>query len=210
MYFRNYRNNRFRKSPCNEDQAYESHKSPCSDSYRYPRVKSDTSYDDRQYDLYRDRQPSDCRNDCYDRRFITKGMDAGPDPFVINIKEAAQNNDTFRTAIWTGKHLQVTLMSINPGEDIGFEVHPHLDQFIRIEAGEGLVLMGDCKDRMDFQRNVCADYAFVIPAGKWHNLINTGKCPIKLYSIYAPVQHPHGTVHCTKEDAMAAEEEYDH
>jgi mannose-6-phosphate isomerase-like protein (cupin superfamily) len=133
-------------------------------------------------------------------------MDYGPNPFVINIEEAAKQNDAFRTTIWTGEHLQVTLMSINVGEDIGFEVHPSVDQFIRIENGQGVVLMGDQEDQMDFQENVYKDFAFVIPAGKWHNLINTGDTPIKLYSIYAPPQHPHGTVHQTKEIANAGNE----
>lgn len=131
--------------------------------------------------------------------------DFGPKPFVVNIEEASIQNDTFRTAIWTGKHLQVTLMSINVREDIGLEIHPHLDQFIRIEQGEGLVLMGDEKNRLDFRAKVYDNFAFVIPAGKWHNLVNTGRTPLKLYSIYAPPQHPHGTVHRTKAEAMEAE-----
>jgi len=132
--------------------------------------------------------------------------DYGPEPFVVNINEAAKQNDTYRTALWTGKHLQITLMSLNVGEDIGLEVHPNLDQFIRIEQGQGIVKMGDRKDRLNFQERVYDDYAFVIPAGKWHNLINTGNEPLKLYSIYAPPQHPRGTVHVTKADAEAAEE----
>ena len=130
-----------------------------------------------------------------------KLMDYGPYPFVINIEEATKQNNNFRLALWTGRHLQLTLMSINVGEDIGLEMHPNLDQFIRIEEGLGLVQMGDRKDRLDFQSSVCDDYVFVIPAGKWHNLINMGNKPIKLYSIYAPPQHPHGTVHRTKADA---------
>lgn len=131
--------------------------------------------------------------------------DFGPEPFVVNIEEASKQNDYFRTALWTGRHLQVTLMSINVGEDIGLEIHPDLDQFIRIEEGRGIVKMGDRKDRLSFQRKVRDDFAFVIPAGTWHNLINTGNIPIKLYSIYAPPQHPRGTVHKTKADAEAAE-----
>lgn len=127
--------------------------------------------------------------------------DYGPEPFVVNIEKAAEQNNNFRTALWTGSHLQITLMSIGVGEDIGLEMHPNVDQFIRIEEGQGLVLMGDKKDNLDFQRRVYEDYAFVIPAGKWHNLINTGNKPIKLYSIYAPPQHPHGTIHKTKKDA---------
>ncbi|MDF2036607.1 cupin domain-containing protein [Cytobacillus oceanisediminis] len=136
--------------------------------------------------------------------------DYGPQPFVVDIEEATKQNNTFRTAIWTGQHLQLTLMSINPGEDIGLEIHPELDQFLRIEDGEGIVQMGDSKDRLDFQRKVADDFAIIIPAGKYHNIINTGSKPLKLYSIYAPPQHPFGTVHQTKADAMAAEEEHQH
>ena len=134
-----------------------------------------------------------------------KLKDYGPEPFVVNIEEASIQNNNFRTALWTGTNLQLTLMSIKVGGEIGLENHPELDQFIRIEEGQGLVKMGDRKDRLDFQKKVYADFAFIIPAGKWHNLINTGTKPIKLYSIYAPPQHPKGTVHETKEIADAAE-----
>lgn len=140
----------------------------------------------------------------------TRFSDHGPGPFVINIEEVTKQNNTFRTALWTGEHLQLTLMSINPGEDIGLEAHPDLDQFIRIEEGSGIIVMGDKKDYMNFQRNVAAEYAFIIPAGKWHNLINSGRTPLKLYSIYAPPQHPFGTVHVTKADAEAAESHNDY
>lgn len=127
--------------------------------------------------------------------------DYGPCPFAVNIENATLQNNTFRTALWTGEYLQLTLMSINVGEDIGLEMHTDVDQFIRIEQGEGLVLMGDCKHNLDFQRRVYDNYAIFIPAGKWHNLINVGCKPLKLYSIYAPPEHPRGTVHQTKEDA---------
>lgn len=131
--------------------------------------------------------------------------DYGPEPFVVNIEEVTKQNNTFRSALWTGEHLQLTLMSIDVGEDIGLEIHPNLDQFVRIEEGQGVVRMGDRKDYLNFQERVRADFAFIIPAGKWHNLMNTGNTPLKLYSIYAPPQHPPGTVHVTKADAMAAE-----
>jgi mannose-6-phosphate isomerase-like protein (cupin superfamily) len=131
--------------------------------------------------------------------------DYGPAPFVIDINEATKRNDTFRTALWTGSHFQITLMSINPGEEIGLENHPNLDQFLRVEEGEGIVKMGKKKDNLDFQREVADDFAIVIPANTWHNLINTGTTPLKVYSIYAPPQHPRGTVHETKADAEAAE-----
>jgi len=133
--------------------------------------------------------------------------DYGPEPFAINIVEATKQNDTFRTALWTGTHLQLTLMSIPVGGEIGLERHPDLDQFIRIEEGEGLVKMGDSQNNLDFQERVYDDFIFIIPAGKWHNLVNTGDIPIKLYSIYAPPQHPKGTVHETKADSDAAEAE---
>lgn len=134
-----------------------------------------------------------------------KLKDYGPELFAINIEKATKRNDNFRLALWTGTHLQLTLMSLKVGEDIGLEIHPDLDQFIRIEEGQGLVKMGDSSDNLDFQKKVSDDFIFIIPAGKWHNLINTGKTPLKLYSIYAPPQHPHSTVHKTKADAEAAE-----
>lgn len=131
--------------------------------------------------------------------------DYGPRPLVFNIEKATKQNNTFRTAIWTGSHLQVTLMSINVGEEIGAENHPNLDQFLRIEQGHGLVQMGYRREDMNMQVNVSDNDAIIVPAGTWHNLINMGNIPLKLYSIYAPPQHPHGTVHVTKADAMAAE-----
>jgi mannose-6-phosphate isomerase-like protein (cupin superfamily) len=136
-----------------------------------------------------------------------KLRDYGPEAFVFNIENVTKYNDHFRTALWTGEHLQITLMSLEVGESIGLEVHPDLDQFIRVEEGQGIAKMGDSRERPDFQVNVHEDNAIIIPAGKWHNLINTGNKPLKLYSIYAPPEHPHGTVHETKE---IAEEAHDH
>ncbi|AGC68820.1 cupin 2 barrel domain-containing protein [Thermoclostridium stercorarium subsp. stercorarium DSM 8532] len=136
---------------------------------------------------------------------VTELKDYGPEPFVINIERATKQNNTFRTALWTGKYMQLTLMSIGVGEDIGLEIHPNVDQFIRIEEGTGLVKMGDSKHNLNYQKDVSDGYIIIIPAGKWHNIINTGNRPLKLYSIYAPPQHPRGTVHETKEIAEAAE-----
>ena len=127
--------------------------------------------------------------------------DYGPKPLVINIEQATLQNNYFRTTLWTGKYLQLTLMSIRPGEDIGLEIHHDLDQFLRIEQGSGVVMMGNNKNSLEFRRNVNANDAIIIPAGTWHNLINTSGVPLKLYSIYAPPQHPFGTVHVTKQDA---------
>jgi len=132
--------------------------------------------------------------------------DYGPLPIVVNIEQATLANDAFRRALWTGNHLQLTLMSIPVGEDIGVEMHPDVDQFIRVEQGEGLAQFGDRRDNLFFRRRVGPSDAVLIPAGTWHNIKNTGNVPLKVYSIYAPPQHPRGTVHQTKADAMAAED----
>jgi len=131
--------------------------------------------------------------------------DSGPYPYVVDIEEATESNDTFRTAAWTGEHLQLTLMSIEPGEDIGLEVHEDTDQFLRVEQGVARVQMGPAEDDLGFDEEVGADWAILVPAGFWHNLTNLGDTPLKVYSIYAPSHHPHGTVHETKEDAEADE-----
>ncbi|WP_409367285.1 cupin domain-containing protein [Lysinibacillus sp. 38-6] len=128
--------------------------------------------------------------------------DFGQQPFVVNMAQAAKLNNTYRTAIWTGNHLQITLMSLNVGEDIGLEVHPHVDQLLYIEQGQGVTQMGSTKENLNFSRNVYDDYAIVIPAGTWHNVTNTGNSPLKLFSIYAPPNHPFGTIHMTKADAQ--------
>jgi len=124
--------------------------------------------------------------------------DYGPLPFVIDITKATLANDNYRTALWTGKYLQSTLMSINPGDDIGLEVHPDTDQFLRIESGTGVVQMGTSRENLYFQQNVYDDYAVFVPAGTWHNITNTGKTAMKIYTIYAPPHHPWGTIHQTK------------
>ena len=131
--------------------------------------------------------------------------DHGPRPFVVDINKATVSNETYRTALWTGKLLQLTLMAIPVGGDIGLEIHHDHDQFLRIEKGQGLAQMGDQKDHLYFQQPVYDDSAIFIPAGTWHNVTNTGQKPLKLYSIYAPPEHPHGTVHQTKEIAESSE-----
>jgi mannose-6-phosphate isomerase-like protein (cupin superfamily) len=130
--------------------------------------------------------------------------DHGKKPYVININNATKQNNTYRTAIWTGDHLQVTLMSINVGDDIGLEVHPNIDQFLRIEQGKGIVEMGKTKDNLTFVQQVSNDDAIMVPAGTWHNIKNTGRNPLKLYSVYGPPDHPFGTVQQTKAEAMAS------
>lgn len=131
--------------------------------------------------------------------------DYGAEPTVLNIDSYTLANDNFRTALWSGKNLQVTLMSIPVGGDVGLEQHMHIDQFLRVEDGEGTAMMGDTEDNLDFIRDVSADDAIFVPAGKWHNIVNKGDKPLKIYSIYAPVEHPHGTVHKTQQEAEEAE-----
>lgn len=132
--------------------------------------------------------------------------DFGPEPFVFNIEAYTTRNETYRTAIWTGKHMQMTVMSIPGGGDIGLEIHPDIDQFLRVEAGTGIMLMGDEADNLDFEARVEHDFAIFIPAGKWHNLVNDSDEPLKVYSIYAPSEHHHGTVHKTQAEGIAAHE----
>jgi len=124
--------------------------------------------------------------------------------WVGDIEQETLANETFRTAAWTGRHVQLTFMSLAPGEDIGREVHPHLDQFLRVESGSGRVELGRTEE-VEETHEVGADWAIVVPAGIWHNLVNTGEEPLKLYSLYAPPEHPDGTVHRTKAEAEAAE-----
>lgn len=131
-------------------------------------------------------------------------QDHGADPYVVNIEELTLANDNFRTAAWTGSNLQMTLMAIQPGDDIGLEVHEDHDQFLRIESGTALVQMGPSVDSLETW-TAEDDFAIFVPAGAWHNVSNTGSQPLKLYSIYAPAEHAHGTVHATKADAEAAE-----
>lgn len=133
--------------------------------------------------------------------------DYGAQPFVLDIEQATLANDKFRVAKWTGKNLQMTLMSIQPGDDIGLEVHMDHDQFLRIEQGAGLVQMGPAETSLDFEQAVEDDFAVFVPAGVWHNITNTGSEPLRLYSIYAPSEHPFGTIHDDKVAADAAEAE---
>lgn len=127
--------------------------------------------------------------------------DYGPKPFVFNIRHATNMNRNFRTALWTGKHLQLTLMSIPVGSDIGIEMHPDVDQFIRVESGRAKVYFGGSKNSLREVKVVNENYAILIPAGTWHNVVNVGNRPLKVYSLYAPPNHPFGTVHNTKADA---------
>jgi len=132
--------------------------------------------------------------------------DYGPGPFVVNIEQATLDNDYYRQTLWTGPHMQSTLMTIPAGGDIGLEVHPDNDQFLRLEEGQGLVQMGDSEQHLPFRQTVFANSAVFVPAGTWHNITNIGNGPMKLYVIYSPKHHPPGTVHATKAIADAEED----
>lgn len=136
--------------------------------------------------------------------------DYGNDPFVMNIEDATIQNEDFRLALWTGEQLQVTLMSIPVDGDIGGEVHTKEDQFLRIEQGKGRVIMGETEDNITFEQEVGDDDVIIIPKGLFHNVINIGDEPMKIYSIYGPPHHDHGTVHATQEIALEEEHDHDH
>ena len=125
--------------------------------------------------------------------------------WVGNVEETTLENTNFRTVLFTGTNIQLTVMRLGPGEEIGVEMHDHLDQFLRIEQGSARVTFGPSADQVDEEHEVEDDWAVVVPGGTWHNVINTGAGDLKLYSIYAPPEHPPETVHRTKEDADAAE-----
>lgn len=135
-----------------------------------------------------------------------KDIDQGPNPFVINIEDTTLNNPNYRTTLWTGVNLQLTVMSIEPGHDIGLEIHSDHDQFLRIESGIAKVQVGPAEDDLQ-EWTAGAKDAVLVPANSWHNLTNIGDDNLKVYSIYSPPQHAHGTIHTTKAEADEAEEE---
>ena len=123
--------------------------------------------------------------------------------YVANIEELTKENTDFRRVLYTGENLQLVLMSIKPGDEIGEETHDDRDQFFRIEKGKGEVwINGECS-------KIKKDDAIVVPAGAKHNVVNTGEKSLRLYSIYAPPEHRDGTVHETKADAVRDEEHFD-
>ncbi|PVA06221.1 cupin domain-containing protein [Thalassorhabdomicrobium marinisediminis] len=132
---------------------------------------------------------------------MTDTKDYGAEPFVVDIEKDTLDNTNFRTTRWTGHNLQLTLMTIPVGGDIGLEVHEGNDQFLRLEQGRGRVQMGQSKDNLDYDKEVGDDWAVFVPAGMWHNITNIGEEPLKLYAIYGPPDHRHGTVHATQEDS---------
>lgn len=133
--------------------------------------------------------------------------DHGPEPYVTDIESLTLENPNYRTAKWTGAHLQMTVMSIDVGGEVGLEVHPATDQFLRIEQGTAKVLMGPEKDDLSFEEIARADSAILVPAGSWHNIVNVGDDELKLYSLYAPPHHPHSTTQETYGIAMREEDD---
>ncbi len=134
----------------------------------------------------------------------TVKKDNGKQPWVVDIENLTVKNENFRSSHWTGRNLQMTVMSLKPGEEIGLEKHDKNDQFIRVEKGNARVVMGVSKDKMTFDKKVSDDWAIFIPAGFWHNIINEGDKPLKVYVIYAHPEHPAGTLHRTFKESEAA------
>jgi len=128
--------------------------------------------------------------------------DIGPQPQSFNIEGATKENTSYRSVAWSGRYLQVTLMSIPVGRDIGLEAHPETDQFLRLDAGTGRVQMGAAKDKLTFQQEVSEGWCVLVPAGTWHNITNIGATPMQVYAVYAPAHHAPGKVQAT---ATAAE-----
>lgn len=135
-------------------------------------------------------------------------QDLGAKPQLFNIHNEVCRNKNFRTTIWTGEHVQVTLMCIPVGGEIGLELHEDVEQLLRIESGYARVYMGKTKQSVTCFGLADNNSLIVIPQKTWHNMINVGRTPLKLYSVYAPPEHAFGTVHKTKLDSDLSEESY--
>ncbi len=129
--------------------------------------------------------------------------DIGPRPQAFDLEAETLANPNYRTVAWSGRYLQVTLMSIPVGDDIGLERHPDTDQFIRLERGHGRAQMGPAKDELTFDEEVTDGWCVTVPAGSWHNITNVGDEPMQVYTVYAPQHHSPGKVQPTKAIADA-------
>jgi mannose-6-phosphate isomerase-like protein (cupin superfamily) len=125
--------------------------------------------------------------------------------WVGNIEAHTLENTNFRIVLYTGEHSQLTLMSVSPGDEVGWESDSHLDQFLRLEQGKARLDLGRSKEEVDESHEIEDDWALLVPAGIWHNVVNVGDTDLKLYSVYSPPEHPDGTVHATRSDADADE-----
>ena len=141
------------------------------------------------------------------RSTVDRIKDIGPQPQSFDIEHATQDNASYRSVAWSGRYLQVTLMSIPVGGDIGLEAHPQTDQFLRLEAGHGRVQMGATKDLLTFEQDVSDGWCVLVPAGTWHNITNIGTTPMQVYAIYAPAHHTPDKVQATA--AAAAADKHD-
>nr|WP_314458612.1 cupin domain-containing protein [uncultured Clostridium sp.] len=149
---------------------------------------------------------SDCNfiinSSCDNRSYYSwDDNDYGPSPLILNINYETIRNPSFRTTRWTGQQMQLTFMSIPVGYEIGAENHPNEDQYICVIDGDGMICMGDSPYDLFYSHTVDNGCAILIPFNTWHNLINTGDRPLKIYCIYAPVVHRPDTVHWTKRDS---------
>lgn len=133
--------------------------------------------------------------------------DQGPKQAAFDLEHTTVENDDYRRIAWSGRYLQLSLMSIEPGASIGLEVHPETDQFIRLDAGQGVAMMGPSEDDLDWEQPVSDGWCVMVPAGMWHDIVNTGDGPMRLYTVYAPVHHAAGIVQRTAEDAERDEEQ---
>jgi mannose-6-phosphate isomerase-like protein (cupin superfamily) len=118
--------------------------------------------------------------------------DIGPDPQSFDLEQQTVENSNYRTVAWSGRYSQLTLMSVPEGADIGLEMHPETDQFLRLDAGRGRVQMGRTRDNLEFEQEVSDGWCILVPAGTWHNVTNIGNEPMQLYTIYAPAHHKPG------------------
>jgi mannose-6-phosphate isomerase-like protein (cupin superfamily) len=127
--------------------------------------------------------------------------------WVGDVERITIDNRNFRTVVFTGRHMQLTVMTLPPGGRVGWEMHDHLDQFLRIERGSGTLQLGTSADDVAETHRVSDDWAMIIPAGTWHDVVNDDDAELQLYSVYSPPDHPDGTIHPTKADADADEAE---
>lgn len=129
--------------------------------------------------------------------------DIGPQPQSFDLEKSTRENCHYRSVAWSGRYLQVTVMSIPVGSDIGLERHPETDQFLRLDAGRGRVQIGPSKDQLTLEEDVSDGWCILVPAGSWHNVTNIGDEPMQLYAIYAPAHHKPGKIHKTASEAAA-------
>lgn len=137
---------------------------------------------------------------------------AGTDRMILQLEKKAPvdankympANEMLSTTLWADDNMQVTSQLIPVGSEVGLDVHPYIDQYFRIDEGEGEVQMGDARDKLTFAQPVSADFSIYVPAGKWYNIINTGNRPLKLYSVLALTEYSQGTVHLTYKDVLSA------